>query len=475
MTPVIWVCSSRPLVRDRFASTRLEAKLEFLPGLIALTRREGVPDMVCIDGTEHDLLLSDIVIKTLLRAPTADLVVLLDDADDPQAAGLAERGADLVIGPPDEWVPDLRRRLESRARLAGLGWVGKSEALHRLADQVLQVAPSDIAVLITGASGTGKELVARALHDFSSRRARPFIPLNTGAIPETLLESELFGHEKGAFTGAVTRHEGIFEAARGGTVFLDEIGDMPAATQVKLLRVLESRRFRRLGGTVEIDADVRVVSATHRNLAELEEGGAFRHDLYYRISAVTISATRLSERRADLLPLLIHFWQSHAGPRPAPTGIDAEGLRLVWNYPWPGNVRELRNFADSASVAAPGRQVTRELVLDYVQRQRGDMPTLPVRTERRPPGSESEVLLHAVLHLGQQVRELRRLVEERLPAPVAEESMALRAPSTSMADAERRAIETALFETGGNRREAARRLGIGERTLYRKIKAYGLP
>ena len=461
-------------MRDHFTSFELEGHIEFLSGLVALTRQPGRPDVICIDGSEHDLLLSNIVIHTLLRFPFAELLALLEDPLDSQARALTDRGLDGVQAPQGEWIPDLRRRLESRDRLRRLGWIGKSEPLRQLASQVMQAAASDIGVLITGASGTGKELIARALHDFSGRAGQPFVPVNTGAIPETLLEAELFGHEKGAFTGAVSRRVGIFEAARGGTVFLDEIGDMPAATQVKLLRVLESRRFRRVGGTAEIDTDVRIVSATHRNLVDLEEGGTFRRDLYYRISAITVYATPLAERRSDILPLLTHFWQNHTGPQPAPSGLAPEALRLLWNYPWPGNVRELRNFAEAAVVAAGGGEILREHALAYIQRQRGEARALPVISSRRPPGSDSELLLHAVLHLGQQMREVRRIIEERLPEPMAQEPAAFRAPSTSMADAERRAIETALLETGGNRREAARRLGIGERTLYRKIKEYGL-
>jgi len=471
---VVWICSSRPRVRDHFASIALDGRIEFLSGLVALTRQAGSPDIICIDAGEHDMLISEIVIKTLLRFPGADLIALLEDQADSQVAALMERGLDGTVGPESEWVSEVRRRLEGRAQMRRLGWIGKSEQLRQLASQVLQVAPAQIAVLITGASGTGKELIARALHDFSPRAARPFVPINTGAIPEALLESELFGHEKGAFTGAVSRRVGIFESAHGGTVFLDEIGEMPQSTQVKLLRVLESRRFRRVGGTAELETDVRIVSATNRNLTHLEGDASFRRDLYYRISAISIHASPLSERRADILPLLFHFWENQAGLDAAPASVEPDALRLLWNYAWPGNVRELRNFAEAAIVEAGQGPVTREQALAYIQRQRGALRNLPVLSDQRSPESESELLLHAVLHLGQQIREMRRLLEIRLPEKTEPEPSAFHAPAKSMADAERRAIEAALIETGGNRREAARRLGIGERTLYRKIKEYEL-
>jgi DNA-binding NtrC family response regulator len=476
MSATVWFVTVRPSVRELFSASP-DIRVEFIGGLVQLLRRRDRPDVICVDAAEHDLHLSDVGLKMQLRFPTADILALYDSHDSGQTRKLIENGIDGVVVGRDEWISSLRRILEQRELVTKLGWTGKSDALRQLAAQTLQAAASDIAVLITGESGTGKELVARALHDHSSRARRAFMPVNTGAIPETLLESELFGHEKGAFTGAVSRHEGIFEAARGGTVFLDEIGDMPAATQVKLLRVIESRRFRRVGGTVEIETDVRVLSATHRDLMSLEQSGAFRRDLYYRLSAITLHASPLRERRGDILPLLEHFWRMNAsGPRAGgvPTGVDSSAVRILWNYSWPGNVRELRNFADAASVAAAGSVVTEQHVLQYVQRQRGDERRLPAVTEHRVHGADPDFLLHAILHLNQQVRDLRRILEERLPAPVADDPAAFRAPSTSIAGAERRAIETALFETSGNRKQAARKLGIGERTLYRKLKDYGL-
>jgi DNA-binding NtrC family response regulator len=474
MKPSIWVVSARPRLGEIFAPAAGEYEWDFVPGLLPLMRREGAPTIIAVDGSEHELRMADAALKIQLNFPGALLLALLEDTRVAETANLREAGVDEVSSPVEDWLSDIRRLVRETADLNRLGWVGKSNSLRHVAAQALQAAPADIAVLVTGESGVGKELVARALHDFSPRARAPFLPVNTGAIPETLLESELFGHEKGAFTGAASRHRGIFEAAQGGTVFLDEIGDMPPATQVKLLRVLESHRFRRVGGTVELDADVRVVSATHRDLVVLEEGGTFRRDLYYRLSAITLRMAALRERRADILPLLFHFWREQAtGPGP-PAGVEPAAAQRLWRYHWPGNVRELRNFAAAAAVAVAGDRVTEEHVLQYVQGQRGQDRNLPVPTRIESGTGGQEMVLHAILHLGHEVRELRRLIEERLPESCAEEPVEIRPPAASIADAERRAIEAALLETGGRRREAARRLGIGERTLYRKIKEYGL-
>jgi DNA-binding NtrC family response regulator len=255
---------------------------------------------------------------------------------------------------------------------------------------------------------------------------------------------------------------------------LDEIGDMPPGTQVKLLRVLEARTFRRLGSVHELETDVRVISATHRDLAQLEFAGTFRKDLYYRLSAVTLRVAPLRDRPADVLPLLTEFWQRMA-PNPAPPAeVSVAALRRLRSYSWPGNVRELRNFAEASALAADGGTLTEEHVQQYVQKPHAEDRYLPVPTGLRAEGQERELLFGAIWHLGRQLQELRTLIEERLPLPEAGEPAALRPPAASIADAERRAIETALLETGGNRREAARRLKIGERTLYRKIKDYGL-
>lgn len=430
--------------------------------------------MICVDLADHDVQSADAALKIQVKHPQADLVALVEEDDPGRTEALRAAGVDRVLPWRMEWAVAVQHLLEQRAQMTRLGWVGKSESLRQLGAQTLQAAGADIAVLVTGESGTGKELVARALHDHSGRRRGPFVAVNTGAIPETLLESELFGHEKGAFTGAASRHRGIFEAADGGTVFLDEIGDMPAATQVKLLRVLETRKFRRVGGTEELTADVRIVSATHRDLSALERGGAFRQDLYYRLSAIRLHATPLRERSGDLLPLLNHFWQLQADQGQVPSGVEPAALRLLWKYHWPGNVRELRNFAEAMMVGSTGAPLSEHDVLQFIERQRIEDRSLPAVTDHPPFVSDREVLLHAVLHLGQEIRDLKRLVEERLPEQEETEPAAFRPPSSSIAEAERRAIETALLETGGNRREAARKLGIGERTLYRKIKDYGL-
>jgi DNA-binding NtrC family response regulator len=371
-------------------------------------------------------------------------------------------------------------------------------------------------VLIEGESGTGKELVARALRALSPRRNKPFIAVNVGALPETLLESELFGHEKGAFTGAAERRLGRFELADGGTLFLDEIGEIPHATQVKLLRVLEEREFTRVGGTASISVDVRVIAATNRPLREHVEEGNFRTDLYYRLNVLSIYLPPLRERRSDIPILVRRFIRdlSAQHDRPFP-GLSAEALALLVEYAWPGNVRELRNLVESMVVLSHGREIRPEDLPRQI-REGGNARFLPVRTgpvvqgTQRGDGRELEFILRSLLELKLQVEDLRRRIDDgppsfggtpprgtfigevRVPGHLVDASapsvsgigprdetpppnVVTIAPGTKMTEVERAVIEAALKETRGNRRRAAELLGIGERTLYRKIKEYRLP
>ena len=387
--------------------------------------------------------------------------------------------------------------------------------------QVEQMAPVTSTVLIEGESGTGKELVARALHMLSPRRAKPFIAENVGALPQTLLESELFGHEKGAFTGAAERRLGRFELADTGTLFLDEIGEVPAATQVKLLRVLEEREFMRVGGTVRISVNVRVVAATNQPLRELVESGHFRADLFYRLNVLRIYLPPLRERPEDVAILVRRFIQDYSKQYDRPFhGIAQEVMQKLVEYPWPGNVRELRNLVESMVVLAPDHEIQVNDLPRHI-REGGAARLLPVhigpllRGQEQATGHELEFIVRSLLELKLQVEELRRRVGDGMVAPIAtvpgngpdahwigdvEPSIALGpgyrppvvraieprdqppppnvvtvAPGMKMSEIERAVIEAALKETRGNRRRAADMLGIGERTLYRKIKEYRMP
>jgi transcriptional regulator with PAS, ATPase and Fis domain len=363
--------------------------------------------------------------------------------------------------------------------------------------KIEQMAPVSSTVLIQGESGTGKELVAKGIHDLSPRRGRPFITVNCAALPETLLESELFGHEKGAFTGAAERRLGRFELADTGTIFLDEIGEIPPSTQVKLLRVLESRTFFRVGGTQPIKVDVRVLAATNRSLRDAVALGEFRDDLYYRLNVLNIYLPPLRERREDI-PLLVRRFIREFGRTHDRTfrGIAPEALERLVNAHWPGNVRQLRNLIESMVVLAPGAEIrAADIPTDILE---GPGTLLPVRIGSLtregagPGGHELEFILRSLLDLKLQVEELRRRLDEgpqRVQvievgnhgtlADVMTESENGGQPvvyrsGMTMAEVERAAIEAALHEHRGNRRRAAEVLGIGERTLYRKIKAYHL-
>ena len=439
----------------------------------------------------------------------------------------------------DEVADSIRRLLDRQQLSKVTGLIGQSEAIREVLVKVEQMAPVSSTVLIEGESGTGKELVARAIHRLGPRRSKPFIAVNVGALPETLLESELFGHEKGAFTGAAERRIGRFELAHTGTLFLDEIGDIPPATQVKLLRVLEEREVTRVGGTGSITVDVRVVAATNNPLRESVEAGRFRSDLYYRLNVLNIYLPPLRERKEDIPILVRRFITELSREHDRPfKGISPEALEMLIEYAWPGNVRELRNLVESMVVLAPGREIGPADIPRQI-REGGAARFLPVhvgpvmRERAGTEGRELEFIVRSLVELKLQVEELRRqLNEERAareqltraasgafgsPIDVMEGTLggavsprALGAgergvwggevlpgsrfggvgieprdqppppnvvtirPGMTMAEIERAAIEAALRETRGNRRKAAELLGIGERTLYRKLREYQL-
>ncbi|PYP31138.1 MAG: sigma-54-dependent Fis family transcriptional regulator [Gemmatimonadetes bacterium] len=457
----------------------------------AVRRRVPAPDCIVLSGGLHE----DAASQLLSAARDRSISTLgLVEATEPDAKGLARRlglTAWLVKpADPAEVVATVRRLIERRRLQERTGIIGESAAVQEVLVKIEQMAPVSSTVLIEGESGTGKELVARAIHDLSPRRGKAFIAVNCAAIPDTLLESELFGHEKGAFTGAAERRLGRFELADGGTIFLDEVAEMPLATQVKLLRVLEDREFYRVGGTEPIRVDVRVIAATNKALKEAVALGQFRDDLYYRLNVLYIYLPPLRERRTDI-PLLVRRFIAElaAAHERKFQGITPEALQILVDADWPGNVRQLRNLVESMVVLAPEGEIrASDIPRDVRERLRG-LPVRVVAGAREIAGQELEFIFRSLVELKLQVEELRRRLEERpqrvevievghgapaaaIDAEPAPEGEVLYRPGMTMADVERAAIEAALRETKGNRRRAAEILGIGERTLYRKLKQY---
>src|SRR3989454_610659 len=457
----------------------------------------ATPDCIVLTGALHESSAAQLL--RIAHDRSISTLGLVEQTE-PDAKGLARRlgltGYLEKPADPGEVTATVRRLIERRRLQARTGILGESPAIQEVLVKIEQMAPVSATVLIEGESGTGKELVARALHDLSPRRAKPFIAVNCAAIPETLLESELFGHEKGAFTGAAERRLGRFELAEGGTIFLDEVGEMPPATQVKLLRVLEDRSFFRVGGAQAIKVDVRVIAATNKSLKEEVALGRFRDDLFYRLNVLHIALAPLRERKVDIPLLVRRFIAEFAALHERPfRGVTPEALQILVDADWPGNVRQLRNLVESMVVLAPEGEIrASDIPRDIRERGRG----LPVRVAgatRDVAGQELEFIFRSLVELKLQVEELRRRLDDRAPQrvevievgpgsgivpvqaieaePAPEAEVVYRAGMT-MADVERAAIEAALRQTKGNRRKAAEVLGIGERTLYRKLKEYAL-
>ena len=415
-----------------------------------------------IESENYDIVITDlrmenvdglaVLRKTKEELPEAEVIVLTGHSSIHSAVTAMQMGAYTYLTKPLD-IQELRTAVEkasTRIRLirrnAALnrrldekfgfeGVIGNAPSMIRVIEQLKALAPTETTVLILGENGTGKELVARALHQNSPRKSKPFVPLNISALPESILESELFGHEPGAFTGALAKRIGKFEYANGGTLFLDEVGEMPSDTQIKLLRVLEDRRITRVGSNDEKPVNVRLVAATNADLKAAMEKGAFRRDLYYRLSVVTIFLPPLRERRADI-PLLIdrflkEFCQRHGREV---QGVSRAAKQTLLAYDWPGNIRQLRNTMEGMVV------LDTDGLLDV-----DDLPD-----EIRPFAAAVADDGHALAHVPDGL------------------------VGRPMNEVEQYYITRALELTDGKREEAAKMLNIGERTLYRKIKEYDI-
>jgi DNA-binding NtrC family response regulator len=452
--------------------------------------REERFDTAVIDTRVSDLSWDLLMRRILTKDPHLDLLAGIELNQKDREKEFLDSGADEVFElplKPEEFHLKIKKLFKGKSFLESCGLVGKSIELKRIAESALQVAPTNITVLITGESGTGKELVARAIHRNSLREEKPFVAANVGALAEGILESELFGHEKGAFTGAVSRRQGLFETAHTGTIFLDEIAEFKPATQVKLLRVLEERSFMRVGGTSDIKVDVRVIAATNQNLEQRVRDGTFRSDLYFRLAVVKIDVPPLRERVKDIPILILDFIEklNQESPRKI-LGITDEALELLVKYHWPGNVRELRNFLESMQVLSPDRRIEAPQVRQYIDKQMQYNRQLPVITGKSVETAEHELIYQAILSLKSEIVNLRKAMlgqgefrpEYRVePGGSTWSGQIKEVEATnnfSVEEMEKDLIERTLRYTRGNRKKAARLLGIGERTLYRKLDKYKL-
>lgn len=385
------------------------------------------------------------------------------------------------------------------------GIIGNSPGLNRAIDVALQVAPTDLSVLITGESGVGKETFPQIIHQNSQRKHGQYIAVNCGAIPEGTIDSELFGHEKGSFTGALADRKGYFEVADGGTIFLDEVGELPTPTQARLLRVLESGEFIKVGSSKVQKTNVRIVAATNVNLTRAVAEGKFREDLYYRLSTVPIQVPPLRDRSEDIVLLFRKFASDCAEKyRMPPIRLEEDARQLLVSYRWPGNVRELKNVTERISVIEEKREITADILRQYLPNL--DTARYPVlvkpENEQKVFSSEREILYQVLFDMKKDVNELKKLVHDimggNVPVPTVDEGApayvtqpihpevvhSMRPPlqepvdveeeTRSLEEVEKEMIRKALEKHNGRRKNAAADLKISERTLYRKIKEYNL-
>ena len=381
----------------------------------------------------------------------------------------------------------VNKAIRDHLALIKCGLVGRSPSIKEVANAILSGAPTDLSILLTGPSGVGKEVAARAIHNNSKRGGNQFYSVNCGALTEGVLSSELFGHERGAFTGAVSQKSGVFESAGDGTIFLDEIGEISPETQVKLLRVLEDGSFYRVGGNKMLKSKARIIAATNRDLFAEVSSGRFRQDLYYRLRVVEIRISSLRERQEDIAALAEKF-VSDLGIE-FHQAIAPEVIDIMARHDWPGNGRELRNFVESRIALSADKIITRTDVENYIRDSGYERRHLPMVTGISPETAERQVILQAIMGLRNEISALKELITDNLPkahdgilgrtevraewrpeSPIEWESEVVK----PVDDLEKEAIIAALRKFRGNRRKAARALGVGERTLYRKIAKYGL-
>ncbi len=403
------------------------------------------------------------------------------------------------------------------------GIVGNSPMLNTALETAIKVAPTDMNVLILGESGVGKESFSKIIHHLSARKHAPFIAVNCGAIPEGTIDSELFGHEKGAFTGATDKRKGYFETVSGGTIFLDEVGELPLGTQARLLRILENGEFIKVGSSAVQKTNVRVVAATNRDLLERARAGKFREDLYYRLATVPIRVPKLAERKEDIYLLFRKFSSDFSDSHHTPaTELNQEARELISNYPWPGNVRQLKNVTEQICVLENGGMLGANTIARYLPPVESSLPILLGKTENYGDGmSERDIFYKVLIDLKRDVNDLKKVVfgllEGAQPAasmsqsqvlthipmpetnhqpvlPMPEAQVIIHQPNQtenedefveavaypsnddnlSLEEKEKEMIVKALDKNKGRRKKAAEALGISERTLYRKIKQYEL-
>lgn len=356
------------------------------------------------------------------------------------------------------------------------GIISKSKEIQDLIDITMQVAPTDISVLIYGESGVGKEIFARAIHGYSKRADKQLVSVNCGAIPEGILESELFGHKRGSFTGAIESRKGYFEIADGGTLFLDEIAEMPLTTQVKLLRVIENKDFMKIGAETVTKVDVRIIAATNKDLQQEVDARRFREDLYFRLKAVSLSIPSLRKRKGDIEELIDHFISTYCSENKIiKPKISREAIDFLREYNWPGNIRELKNTIESAIALTRDGSLSVNIFSTLLKKE-GDYVSnmnLPVYLKKSPEELDRELLYRALFEIKKDIMELKDLIY-RKNEEIYSSDNSHPGEILPLIQAEREAIKNALEHTRGNKRITAKLLKISERTLYRKIRDYDL-